>query len=270
MLKKETVALIAKLTKTKVEDLEAAIKDEKEVDVVIDEKLTVLTEDETKTLKSNSYKEGKLAGVEMEVDEIKKEKGLEFTGKTVKGLVDAVAKKTLTDAKIDPDKKVTELEEKLKTVQQTATELQTKLTEKDAEVSSVKTQAMIVKDLPANTTLPADKILLLMKADGYDYKTEDGKIIWMKDGKAVTDKLGSNLDTKTIATEYVTANKLIATEDAGAGGRGGVDAGGSGKGGKLSDIKKKFEVEGKSLLGTEFSDAVAAAAKEDKDFDMNS
>jgi hypothetical protein len=107
-----------------------------------------------------------------------------------------------------------------------------------------------------------------MKADGYDYKNEDGKILWHKDGKAITDKLGNNLLTKDVALEYVSANKLLV--DAGAaGGRGGGDHKPAGKGDKLSDIKKQFETDKKSTLGTEFSEAVAAAVKENPDFDMN-
>lgn len=269
MLKKEAIALIAKLTKTKAEDLEAAIKDEKEVDITIDEKLNVFSDDEIQTIKNNEYKNGKTTGVEMTVKETKEKMGLDFTGKTIDGLITAAQKKALDDAKIEPAKQVTELQEKLKTVQATATELQTKLAEKETEVSTVKTQQLILKDLPTNTTLPSDKVLLLMKADGYEYKVEEGKIVWSKDGKVQTDKLGNALATKDIATEYITANKLI-VEEGGAGGRGGKDTPPGGKGGgKLSDIKKKFEAEGKSTLGQEFSNAVKAAAEADKDFDMN-
>lgn len=269
MLSTATIKKIAELLKLKEADISTAIKDEKEVDLTIDEKISVLNETELASLKSNSYKEGKKAGIEMEVDEIKKEMGLDFTGKSIKGLTEAIAKKTLEDAKIEPEKKVIELTEKLKTAQATANELQTKLQEKESEVSNVKTQTLILKELPGNTTLPQDKVLLLMKADGYDYKNEDGKIIWHKDGKALTDKLGNNLDTKTVATEYITTNKLSAEGGGGAqgGGRGAGDAGGS-TATKLSDLKAKFTAEGKSLLGVEFSKAVQEAAK-DAEFVMD-
>jgi hypothetical protein len=49
MLKKETLQLLATLTKTKLETLEAAIKDEKEVDIEIPADLTVLTKEELDT-----------------------------------------------------------------------------------------------------------------------------------------------------------------------------------------------------------------------------
>lgn len=268
MLKKETIKTIAEKLKIKEADLTTAITADAEVDLAIDENLSVLTEDELSTLKKNNYNEGKKAGPEMEVDKVKKELGLDFAGKTVSALVDAVSKKAVEDAKIEPDKKVTELQEKLNKAQDTAKDLQTKLTEKETEVSTAKTQGLIVKDIPANTTLPAEKVLLLMKADGYDYKNEEGKIVWYKDGKALTDKLGNNLATSDVATEYATTNKLL-DETAPAGGRGGKDQ----KPpvnvfSKLSEVKAKFKAEGKSELGDEFRLAVQEAAKVEG-FDMN-
>lgn len=269
MLKKETIDKISTLLKIKPEDLTTAIADKEEVDVAIDDKLMVLTDTEKTTLEKNKYDEGKKAGVEMEVDKIKKEAGLDFQGKTVKGLVEAAQKKTLEDAKIPEAEKVKELQTKLEKVQSTATELEKKLTEKDAEVNSVKTQGLIVKDLPTNTTLPGDKVLLLMKADGYEYKNEDGKIVWYKDGKALTDKLGNNLATKDVATEYVTTNKLSTEEIIPPGGRGGGDKKPVGGFTKLSEVKKHFEDSGKSTLGSEFAEAVENAAKDNKEFVMD-
>ncbi len=267
-IKKETLELVEKLLKIKTGSLVAAQADTAEVDVPIDDKLSVLSEEELTTVKGNSYKDGKKAGVEMEVDSIKKELNLDFTGKTVKGLADAVAKKAVDDAKIEPDKKVTELTQKLATVQQTATDLQTKLAEKEGELTSVKTLGTLTKDIPANLSLPANKVLLLMKEDGYEYKTEDGKIVWYKDGKALTDKLGNNMPTKDVTTEYATANKLL-TEAAPKGGRGkGDESGPAGVFTKLSEIKAKYTAEGKSMLGDEFRQAVAEASKVDG-FDMN-
>lgn len=274
MKQKELIEKVASLLKLKTDDLSAAFKAEPDADVtvVIDEKLSVFTEDEVTIMKGNSYKEGKKAGVEMEVDEIKKEQGLEFTGKSLKSLTEAIAKKTLADAKIEPEKKVVELEAKLKTAQTTAQELQQKLQEKEGEVTTIKTQSIIAKDLPENLALPAHKVLLLMKEDGYSYVNENGKIIWSKDGTPMTDKLGNNLSTKDVAFQYATENKLITEEGSGGagGGRGGKDkpAGGNGVFTKLSELKEKFTAEGKSLLGTEFSQAVQEAAKVEG-FDMN-
>lgn len=268
-ISEKTLTEIANLLKLKPDDLITANKSKDDTEVSIDDKLIVLTDAEKITLEKNKYDEGKKAGPEMEVDNIKKELGLDFQGKTVKGLVEAAKKKALEDAKIPEAEKVKELQTKLETVQKTASDLEGKLKEKDAEVSSVKTQGLIVKDLPTNTTLPGDKVLLLMKADGYDYKNEDGKIVWYKDGKALIDKLGNTLATKDVATEYVTTNKLAKEEEQTPGGRGGKDQKPAGGFTKLSEVKKHFEDNGKSTLGSEFAEAVENAAKDNKEFVMD-
>jgi len=268
MLNKEQKVLIAKLLKIPEAEFIAAIDATEEVAVTIDDKLTVLTETEVTTLKANSYKDGKNAGPEMEVDKLKKELGLEFTGKTVKALVEAAQAKTLEEAKVEPDQKVKELEGKLKTAQTTAEEFKTKLAEKENEINTTKTESLVLKDLPANTTLPSNKVLALMKLDGYEYKNEEGKIVWYKDGKVLADKIGNNLETAAVATEYVTTNKLLGEEDV-QGGRGGGDK--TKKVGvftKLSEVKAKFEAEGKNVLGDEFRQAVEEASKVEG-FDMN-
>ena len=272
-LKKEALAAIAKLTKLKVEDLESAIKDEKEVDLAIDEKLTVFTDDEVTTLKNNEYKNGKEKGVEMAVKETKEKLGLEFQGKTIDGLVTAAQTKAVEDAKVSPDKKVTELTEKLKTVQETAADLQKKLAEKESEVAGVKLNGELYKNVPAGTSLEPDEVIGIMKLKGYDFKIEDGKLVAVKDGKVLQDKVANALPVKQVIEEFVTEKKLIA--DGGSGGQGdpGGRGGGSGKPpvkfGTLSEIKKHFTDNGKSLLGTEFSEAVQKAVTENKDFAMD-
>lgn len=268
MLSAKTVKLISSFLKIKEDELNTAIKDEKEVDVPIDEKLSVLSEAEITTMKSNSYKEGKVAGVEMEVDEIKKETGLQFQGKSLKGLIDAHGKKVLADAKIEPEKKVVELQEKVATLQTTVKDYETKIADKDREVTGIKINSELAKHIPANSSLPADKVIVLMKADGYSPVIKDGKTVFEKDGKVLTDKLGEALQAKDVVEGYVKDNNLIKAEGA-AGGRGkGDEGGGKGKFSKLSEIKADFEANKKNVLGDEFKKAVEEAAK-DPDFDMN-
>jgi ABC-type Na+ efflux pump permease subunit len=150
---KSTLAVIARLTKTKVEDLESAEKAETEVEITIDEKLNVFSEDEVTVLKNNEYKNGKDKGVEMAVKDAKERMGLDFTGKTIDGLLSAAQKKALEDAKIEPAKQVQELQEKLKTVQVTASELQAKLTEKETEIPT-----LIAGRIPLKNKLDCRKI----------------------------------------------------------------------------------------------------------------
>jgi ribosomal protein S13 len=267
MLKAETLKKIAALLKLKEADLEAAIKDEKEADLAIDDKISSYTEDEITTLKKNTYNEAKAAGEEMAVDAVKKDLGLDFTGKTVKGLADAVAKKTLADAKIEPEKKVSELQAQNELLKKAVQDAEEKATKKEQEVEGVKLSADLSKLIPAGTTIAQEKVLGLMKMDGYEAIRENGKIIYKKNGETIKGKLGDPLEANEVISTYVTENRLVA-EAGGPGGRGNGNEGGSGKAMKMSDIKTQFEKEGKSLLGEEFQKAVAAAVKENPEFVM--
>jgi ribosomal protein S13 len=270
MLKQDTIQKIEQLLK--ITGLAEAIKNESEVDVTIDDKLHIFTDDEIQTLKSNSYKDGKKAGVEMEVDDLKKEFGLEFQGKTVKGLTEAYKKKILDDAKIEPAKQVQELQEKLNTVQNSYKELEGKYKEKETEVETTIIKTDLFKYIPAPTeegpALDQEDIVNLMKVKGYDFKRENGKVVAYKGGNKVTDKLGNDIEVKAVVDGFLKESKLRASEPPVPGGRGGSDKTPPAKAGSLSEIKKQFEAQGKSTLGQEFADAVAAAAKDNADFKM--
>jgi len=269
MLKQETIDKIAGLLKIKSTDLSTAIKAEAETDLPIDDKLLVFTVDEETQLKNNEYKKGKAAGVEMEIKEAKEKHGLDFNGKTIEGLLEANAKKVLADAKIEPEKKVLELQEKITNLQKTVGEQETKLAEKDGEVSAVKIHGELIKHIPSTATLSQDKIIGLMKMDGYEFKSVEGKVVVYKDGKELQDKLSNPMLTKDVISGYITENKLAPDAGGGAGGRGGKDEKGSNVFLKLSEIKTKFTAEGKSFNGQEFAQAVSEAAKV-PEFDMNS
>lgn len=268
MLKQEHINALAALAKITPEALTAAIKAETETDFTIPQGLITLTEDEKKILSDNEYKKGKQAGVEMEVKEAKEKLGLDFQGKTIEGLLEAHSKKVLADAKIEPEKQVQELAEKLKTVQTNYQQLEQQLQAKDNEVNTVKINGELFKNIPQGVTLGGEKIIGLMRMDGYDFKLTDKGLVAVKDGKEVIDHLSNPLPVASVLTQYATENKLLAA--APAGGRGAGDGGGRGAGTftKLSEIKDQFQKDGKSLLGQEFAAAVAEASKVDG-FDMN-
>jgi ribosomal protein S13 len=272
-LKKETIKTIATKLKIKEEDLSAALTNTEEVDLEVDDSLTVLTEAEAKTLKANEYTNGKKAGIEIAVKDTKEKLDLDFTGKTVDGLLEAYKKKVLDEAKINPDKKVTELEGKITTLQNTVKEYETKLSERDTEVTGIRINGELYKHVPAagedGPAYEADDVIGLMKMKGYDFKLEGDKIVPYKDGKAMTDKLSNNRDPKEVIQEFMTEKKLLPGAGVPAG-RGGKDQKAGNNAGKLSDLKKQFEAQGKNVQGQEFAEAVKAAVAANKDFDLKS
>lgn len=274
MLKKETIQRLAKLAKIKAEDLETAIKAEAETDVVIDEKVTSYSEDEIGILKTNEYKSGKEKGVEIAVKDAKEKFNLDFAGKTIDGLVEHAKKAALEEAKIKPDQKVAELEDKVKVLQNTVLDYEKKVTDKETEVSAIKINSELYKVIPAHgengPALAADDIIQLMRGNGYDFKLENGKIVPYKDGKQLQNHLSEPQNHKDVIDGFLKEKKLIASEENVPGGRGGKDSKQITNFTKLSEIKKSFTDQNKSLLGTEFSEAVKKAQAEYAEFDMSS
>lgn len=275
MLNKETINKIAKSLKLKVEELESALTNETEVALVIPE-LTILTAEEITARDENigrtKYNEGKTAGVEMGVKELKNELGLDFDGKDIKSLVNAVQKKTLDDAKIEPNKKVEELNNVVANLQKTIAD---KESEKTALVTQLQTTTLntkILSAMPSNrlTTLNDNEYLTLIKSS-YEFAEEDGKIVAKKDGNIVRNPTTqSPLDAKEVIESFFTEKKFITTGNGGQGGQGGGNSGGNaGVFTKLSELEGKFVKEGKSLQGTEFASAVAEARKANPQFDLN-
>lgn len=271
MLKQETITRLAALAKIKADDLLNAIKGESENELVIDERLTVFSEDELTTLKNNEYKSGKDKGVEMSVKDAKEKHGFDFQGKTIEGLLEAAQKKALADAKVEPEKKVAELNEKISTLQNTVKKYEDDLTAKDNEVSSVKINGELYKHIPSlgdkGPALGADDVIQLMRSNGYDFKLENGKVVPYKDGKQVQDKVANPREAKDIINEFMKDKKLV-SEVAVPAGRGGVDGKAVSRFGSLSELKKAFADQGKSMLGKEFSDEVAKAVQDNKEFIM--
>jgi len=274
MLSKETLTKIASTLKLKVEDLETAIKSETEVSVDIPT-LTVLTADELTARDENigrtKYNEGKTAGVEMGVKELKNELGLEFDGKDIKSLVNAVQTKTLADAKVEPNKKVEELNMVVANLQKTIAE---KETEKSTILNQLQTTTLNTKILgllPQNrsSVLNDDEYMTLVKKV-YEFAEEEGKLVVKKDGNIVRNATTqSPLEPKEVLDSFFTERKFIEQKQGNQGGQGGGNSGGNaGVFTKLSELEQKFVKDGKSLQGTEFASAVAEARKANPQFDL--
>ncbi len=274
MLKAETKKKIATLLKIKEADLDTAIKDEKEVDLAIPEDLEVLTKDELETRDTNQKKLGETEGREKGIKEVKKAAGLpeDAPSKDPVKVAQAIIEKANKDANVKPDEKVAQLTEQV-------TLLQKQIGEKDAEIQTTKktaSEASIDRKILAafpkerSSTLTDDEYLTLIKAN-YSFKEQDGSIVVEKDGKPVRDPKTTNPLGLSDAVSGIFKDRKgwLGEEKPIPGGRGSGDkpAGGFTK---LSELKQHFTGAGKSLLGEEFSSAVQQAAKDNKDFDMNS
>jgi hypothetical protein len=276
MLTKADIAAIAGLAKIPVDTLQAAIDAKEESAITLPAGLESYLPTELKTLKDNEYNSGKVKGIEMLVKDTKEAMKLEFTGKTIDGLIKAAQDKALADAGKTVTEKEKELNDRITTLQGTVTEITGKLTMAESRASEMSLNGELWKHIPqpveGGVNLGNDAIITLMKADGYSWKNEGGQVSTYLNGALVQDKLSNAKPAKEIFPEYMKSKGLITDKvDNTPGGRGGKGAaGGGGKAMKLSELKEEFVSAGKSLNGAEFNDAVTKARADNKDFDLHS
>ena len=276
MLNTETIAKMAVLLKVPAADLTAAIKDEKEVAVEIQEELTVLTKTELETRDTSQKNEGIKTGKEIGAKEVRTAAGLdENAGKDPKKIADAIIAKAIGDAKIPANEKVTELTKQNELLNQ-------KLTEKDGEIETErKKSAQVSTDRKILTAMPKNRVALFDDEEYLDIakksiKEVDGQLVVCgKDGEPIRDtKTTKPLDLNAGLLAVFTERKWLEKEGGGAaGGRGGKDEkGAAGVFTKKSEVIADFEKQGKSMNGEEGKEIVAKLAelaKADAGFDMN-
>ena len=105
-----------------------------------------------KRVKSEGYNEGQVAGVEMAVKKGREKFGLDFEGKNLDNFAEALKTKTLADAKVEPEKRVREANEKLERLQGT---YDTDLRDRDSKIADLESQ---LKNLSINEKLISSAI----------------------------------------------------------------------------------------------------------------
>ncbi|MGR3221307.1 MAG: hypothetical protein ACUZ8H_16040 [Candidatus Anammoxibacter sp.] len=199
---------LEKSLKLKEGTLTEAIKSEDEVEVPISE-LVIRTKEEEESRNTNLKSESRTVGIEMAVKKVRTDLGLEFTGKTAENLAEAVKIKTLEDAKIEPDKKILDLEKDKADLQKNIVGLGQDLEKQKslfvAEKNTRKIDEQILKSINKETTIPKANILTLFKAE-YGTALNDKEVVEIsKHGEVLKDK--TTLNTKSIdeiMTDYLT------------------------------------------------------------------
>jgi ribosomal protein S28E/S33 len=293
MLSQKTLASIASVLKVPAEALKAAIeaKEETEVKVKLKEGdkdvekdadftgIQTFTADEL-TTRDNNVKESvkggyHTAGRELAIKEIKEKVGLDFEGKKIETLVEKFSEKVLKDAKINPDAKVTELQEQIKVLKENQTGSSGQVTQLQTELAAARRESKILASLPArNPAIPDEDYLLLIK-NKIQVEVVDGKEIY-KDaaGNAFRNKDASAMDLKGVLGEVFTKNPGWAAPKDPKDGRGGGNSnpGGAGSGGtpvKYSEAAAAWIGEGKSINSADFTLHIGKLKEANKDFEMD-
>ena len=272
-MNKELIKSLAKLAQvTDVAKFTAVLESESDTDHGIDfNSLIIRTVADDETLKANLLTQKKSefqkAATEIQIKEMKKTLGLEFEGKKPEDFITNFKKQVLDEAKIEPDKKIGELENSL-------SNLQGKYELKEAELidlatshqkadRKVKLQSYVPK-LSDKLGLGNDDVIsLFLKTHEI---AEDGSV--KKDGKTLKDNVENNLDAKTVISDFV---KEKGWDVAPAGRGGGAGGGGGGGNSSLPTNSEEYEAllkqKGFNVGGTEANALLAEIVKENPDFE---
>jgi len=232
MLKKELQQFLSDTIGVDIEVLKTAITSEDEVEVpfksgtLLDEAaLNGLKE----TVKKEGYNEGKITGVEMEAKRVKEKFGIDIEGKNFDNIFTTFQEQTLTNAKIEPDKKVKELSASLESLRG---KLENDLGLKDKEIESLhseignyKINGELARHLPDGLTgIKPNQFSVLAKTE-LNFGFDDGVFVAKKGDKILKDNLEKPLSVKEVLSDYARNNGWIETN-----GRAGSDDTGTGQG----------------------------------------
>ncbi len=184
MLKETVLSELAKRAGVSLAELKKGIESETEETLSFDAEGEFITHTELESIKEragkDSYKEGKKAGEEMFIKEIKSDEGLEFEGKTKDQLMKALKEKIQKETGSEPIKRIQELEDDKKKLQLSLTEKENELkaeTEKfNSRLNGIEIESVIKNSLPEKLAngLTKEQAYKLYKADREFVKTAEG------------------------------------------------------------------------------------------------
>lgn len=254
MLKEITLQELAKRSGCSLAELKRAISIETEETLSFDDEGEFITHIELDAIKEragkDSYKEGKKAGEEMFIKDIKNDEGLEFEGKTKDSLLKALKDKIQKESGHEPEKRITELEADKKKLQLSLTEKEAELAKVsedfNSKLSNIEIESVIKGHLPEKTAngLSREDLYILYRAKKQISKTDSGIVLIDPVTKEVVkDK---KLNPISIADDLKTFMSQFG--ESGDSGRGEGDKNTRGKTNierltKRSEVEKYFETE---------------------------
>ena len=268
MLKKEDISKIARLLRIDESKLSEALASEKEVALELVE-LSTLTAQELelrdKNNKALGYTEGKGAGEEMVIKELKRKHEVDIEGKDPSAFADAFKNKILSDAKIEPSQQLKEKQEALEKLQLNYGKLEGEKNSLQASLEQMGVKYQLLAAIPKNK-LSGEELLAVMSANGYAFEKGENGIIAKLNGSVVRNEATqAEVSFSEVIGSFI-AEKNFAEEDGGKRGRGGKTTQIKSIATSVSELKKQWEDEGKNVNSAEFQAACAEHSKNNPDF----
>lgn len=234
---------------------EIAKEDFEKDEIVLEFTGTLRTTEEEASFIENHKKDARKEGEELAVKGFREEFG--FTGRKVTDLIEAVKKKAVEDAKVEPNEQVKKLQ---KTLEEKEIALQSALkavTEKDAEYNSFKNKSVIDSTIdgfiPENIALSKADIKLILK-NKMTFDVENGQVV-VKDVQGNIVKNPTTADimpVKDVIDNFFKENQTYLKPVEG--GRGDGDSKNKGNKQSLDDFISEMKEKGVSNATPEFQE----------------
>lgn len=219
----ENINELAKFVKGGAEVLQKAMTSEEKVSLeLIDGRF--VTDSDLDSMKASvreeAKKEGQTIGYDFAMKDIKKDFGLEIEGKDRKAIIEAARDNILSAAKVEPNKKISELERSLENLRKEfGTEKETWETEKNQyqkKFKDISVMTELERNIPDLKGLKKNQFTTLVKSE-YEFDFDDGVLIAKKNGTPVKNKMEQNIPVKDILTDYATQNGWFGSDGRGEG-----------------------------------------------------
>jgi len=240
----ENLNELAKFVKGGADVLQKAIESEEKTSLEFIDG-SFVSDTELDTLKESRFNDGKKEGNKIGYDhgikDFKKEFGLEVEGKDRKVIADAIRNQIITDAKIEPDKKVNELTTSLTNLQtQYETDLGLKTKENDDlsnKLRDYRINGDLTNHIPEGLNgIDVNDFMTVAKATA-KFEYDDNILVVKKGDTILKDKMEKPISPKDYLTELATNKKWLQSD-----GRGGDDdTGSSGTFKNLNEVFKHME-----------------------------
>ena len=209
--------------------------------IMNDEKLTELKE----TVKKQGYEEGKTAGSEMTIKDLKKKFGIEAEGKSVDSFYKHATEKILTDAGKETEPKIKELQTSLEKLQN---QYQTDISERETQIGSLKnkikdtqTTGMLMQSMPQLNGVKPNQAATLFKMEyELDYDENNNPIV-KKNGAVLKNKMEQPIPYNEVLTDFLTQNNWLAQQGGRGGGSTTTTGGGSSQFKTINDVFRHME-----------------------------
>lgn len=237
--------------------IQKAIDSEESVKIELQEGLVIRTAEDDATFMNNKQAEFKTefhtAGREIAIKEKARELGLELPkGKNMDSFTEAIVAKTLEDAKVEPNKRIEELEGDKKKLVGNLESLQGDFdaakNKFNIESQQRQVDTTLLSNIKGDLTQPAEDLLILFKAKHSSKLSESGALEISKGGDVMKNPTTlAPLTPKEVMGEFLT--QYIKKPQ---GGAGGDDATGAGAKGSMEAFQKEMTDSGVRIGSEKF------------------